>query len=309
MTNATSDNEQYQRRAPESVLRLAGHVPGGDSHRPPPADTQARAGSYIVAQCSPGVYPGAPDAGFTASTTHYTPRADCSPRQPGLQITHTLSGAKPAPCKAPTAPGYGRHRRAPTSLVDRPSAAWRPKTASTATSPSPPIAVRGVSFENQNDDQGHESGIPAGNWRYLVARLECTQPNEGNRCVGAARRSAHLHQAGAHPAHRRRSPDDRRSVARCSRAPILRGPQTSRSRRRRRGRRPAIGAESTSTGKQAAGDDLSAVLQPAAGQHDLAHRRRARPASARPTPSTPRRRPFRGSQLGLGLRLRLRADR
>ena len=50
----------------------------------------ARAGSYIVAQCSPGVYTGADDAGFTASTTHYTPRADCSPSAPGLQITHSL---------------------------------------------------------------------------------------------------------------------------------------------------------------------------------------------------------------------------
>jgi hypothetical protein len=49
-----------------------------------------------------------------------------------------------------------------------------------------PDSGSGIAFENQNDDQGHEAGIPAGNWRYLVARLECTQPNEGNRCVGAA---------------------------------------------------------------------------------------------------------------------------
>ncbi len=34
--------------------------------------SSAQAGSYIVAQCSPGVYTGADDAGFTASTTHYT---------------------------------------------------------------------------------------------------------------------------------------------------------------------------------------------------------------------------------------------
>ena len=49
-----------------------------------------------------------------------------------------------------------------------------------------PDSGASLSYENQNDDQGHESGIPAGNWRFLVARLECTQPNEGNRCVGAA---------------------------------------------------------------------------------------------------------------------------
>ena len=49
-----------------------------------------------------------------------------------------------------------------------------------------PDAGAGVSYENQNDDQGHQAGIPPGNWRYLVARLQCTQPNEGNRCVGQA---------------------------------------------------------------------------------------------------------------------------
>lgn len=55
------------------------------------AASPATAGSYIVAQCSPGVYTGADDAGFTASTTHYVSHADCSPSAPGLQIAHTLN--------------------------------------------------------------------------------------------------------------------------------------------------------------------------------------------------------------------------
>src|ERR1700720_4633040 len=49
-----------------------------------------------------------------------------------------------------------------------------------------PDAGSGVAFAPTNDAQGHTAGIPTGNWRYLVARLECSQPNEGGRCVGAA---------------------------------------------------------------------------------------------------------------------------
>src|SRR4051794_29442093 len=63
----------------------------------------ANAGSYIVAQCSPGVYPGADDVGFAASTTHYEPHADCSPSAPGLQITHHLSSGETGTVQG----GYG----------------------------------------------------------------------------------------------------------------------------------------------------------------------------------------------------------
>ena len=146
----------------------------------------AQAGSYIIAQCSPGVYTGADDAGFTASTTHYTLRADCSPSAPGLQITHTLAGGETGTVQGSfgawvwTAPagtyitGGSTFSRLATESGQHGYLAVSPDSGA------------GLSYENQNDDQGHESGIPAGNWRFLVARLECTQPNESNRCVGAA---------------------------------------------------------------------------------------------------------------------------
>jgi hypothetical protein len=148
--------------------------------------SSAQAGSYIVAQCSPGVYTGADDAGFTASTTHYTPRVDCSPSSPGLQIAHTLFSGETGTVQG----GFGAWVwTAPAgTYITGGSTFSRLATEDgqhgyLAVSPD---SGAGLSYENQNDDQGHESGIPAGNWRYLVARLECTQPNENNRCVGAA---------------------------------------------------------------------------------------------------------------------------
>jgi hypothetical protein len=146
----------------------------------------AKAGNYIVAQCSPGVYAGADDAGFSASTTHYLPHVDCSPSAPGLQIVHHLSSGETGTVQG----GYGAWiwTAPPGTYITGGSTFSRLATEAgqhgyLAVSPD---AGASLSFENQNDDQGHESGIPAGNWRYLVARLECTQPNEGNRCVGAA---------------------------------------------------------------------------------------------------------------------------
>jgi hypothetical protein len=146
----------------------------------------ASAGSYIVAQCSPGVYPGAPDAGFAASTSHYFPRVDCSPSAAGLQVLHRLASGETG-----TAQGvYGAWVwQAPAgTYITGGSTYSRLATESghhgyLAVSPD---AGAGISYENQNDDQGHEAGIPPGSWRYLVARLQCTVPNEGNRCVGQA---------------------------------------------------------------------------------------------------------------------------
>lgn len=146
----------------------------------------AHAGSYIVAQCSPGVYTGADDAGFSATTTHYASRVDCSQSAPGLQVEHRLFTGETGTVQGSygawvwTAPsgtyitGGSTYSRLATEDGQHGYLAVSPDGGG------------GVSYENQNDDQGHEAGIPAGNWRYLVARLECTQPNEGNRCVGAA---------------------------------------------------------------------------------------------------------------------------
>lgn len=150
------------------------------------AASPATAGSYIVAQCSPGVYTGADDAGFSATTTHYKPYTDCSPSAPGLQIEHRLATGETGTVQGAygawiwTAPpgtyitGGSTYSRLATEDGQHGYLAVSPDTGG------------GLSYENQNDDQGHESGIPAGNWRFLVARLECTQPNENGRCVGAA---------------------------------------------------------------------------------------------------------------------------
>ncbi len=146
----------------------------------------ALGGSYIVAQCSPGVYSGADDAGFTASTTHYTPRVDCSPSSPGLQITHALFNGETGTVQG----GFGAWVwTAPAGTYITGGSTFSRLTTESGQHGYLAVSTdtgAGLSYENQNDDQGHESGIPAGNWRYLVARLECTQPNEGNRCVGAA---------------------------------------------------------------------------------------------------------------------------
>jgi hypothetical protein len=150
------------------------------------ASSPAMAGSYIVAQCSPGVYTGADDAGFSATTTHYKPYIDCSPSAPGLQIEHRLATGETGTVQGAygawvwTAPpgtyitGGSTYSRLATEDGQHGYLAVSPDTGG------------GLSYENQNDDQGHESGIPAGNWRFLVARLECTQPNENGRCAGAA---------------------------------------------------------------------------------------------------------------------------
>jgi hypothetical protein len=146
----------------------------------------AWAGSYIVAQCSPGVYPGAPDAGFTATSTHYVPRVDCSPEAPGMQIAHSLGAGETGTVQG----AYGAWVwQAPSgtyitggSLFSR-LATEDGQHGYLAVSPD---AGLGVAFATTNDDQGHTVGIPTGNWRYLVSRLECSQPNEKGRCVGAA---------------------------------------------------------------------------------------------------------------------------
>lgn len=146
----------------------------------------ATAGNYVVAECSPGLNPAAPDAGYTYSTSHYKPRVDCSQGAAGLSIQHSLN-----PGETGTAQGaFGAwvFTAPPGTYIVGGSVYYRLATEDghhgyLAVSPD---AGAGTAFATQNDNQGHETGIPAGNWRYLVIRLECTQPNEGNRCVGQA---------------------------------------------------------------------------------------------------------------------------
>jgi hypothetical protein len=151
-----------------------------------PLVASASAGNYVAAECSPGLNPAVPDAGYTYSTSHYQPRTDCSQGAPGLQVAHTLS-----PGETGTVQGaFGAwvfQAPAGTYIVGG-SVFSRLATESgqhgyLAVSPD---TGTGTAFAVQNDNQGHETGIPVGNWRYLVLRLECTQPNEGNRCTGPA---------------------------------------------------------------------------------------------------------------------------
>lgn len=150
----------------------------------------AQAGSYIVAQCSAGFYAEAPDAGYATTSSHFTATSDCSQNANGMQVGYHLGGGD-------TGTEAGRYGmwvwQAPAgTYITGGSAYSRLATEDgihgyLAVSPD---AGPGIATENQNDDQLHLSAIPTGNWRYFVARLECTQPNEGSRCVGPA--------AGAH---------------------------------------------------------------------------------------------------------------
>ncbi|HET8861840.1 MAG TPA: hypothetical protein VFM94_01150 [Solirubrobacterales bacterium] len=150
------------------------------------ASSTAQAGNYVVAQCSPSVYPGTPDAGFTSTSAHYLAHADCTSGGPGLQITHSLKTGETGTVQG--AYGAWVFTAPPGTFINGGSVFSNLATdvgqhGYVAVSPD---AGSGVAFSNTNDGQGHTAGIPPGNWRYLVARLECTQPNENGRCVGGA---------------------------------------------------------------------------------------------------------------------------
>jgi hypothetical protein len=145
----------------------------------------ANAGSYTVAQCAPNLFPDG-EPGYSTSSNHFTAARDCSQNAFGFQVGHGLPGG---------ATGTERGRfgawvwQAPGgTFITGGSVYSRLENDSgifgfLAVSPD---AGAGIATENQNDNQLHLSAIPAGNWRYFVARLECTQPTEGNRCVGPA---------------------------------------------------------------------------------------------------------------------------
>jgi hypothetical protein len=146
----------------------------------------ARAGDYVVAQCSPDLSPGAPDAGFVASSSHYVARANCSNEEPGLQVDHSLNTGETGSVQG--AHGSWIWTAPPGTYIVGGSVYSRLATEDGEhgyVAVSPDVGA-GVAVAEQNDDQGHTNGVPAGNWRYLLATLECTQPTEGGRCVGNA---------------------------------------------------------------------------------------------------------------------------
>jgi len=146
----------------------------------------ARAGNYVVAECSPGLNSDAPDAGYSYSSSHYQPAVDCTPGGPGLSVRHTLGSGETGTVQG--AFGAWVFQAPAGTYIVGGSVFYRLATESgqhgfLAVSPD---SGEGTAFAVTNDNQGHETGIPPGPSRYLVIRLECTQPNEGNRCVGPA---------------------------------------------------------------------------------------------------------------------------
>lgn len=145
----------------------------------------AHAGTYIVAQCAPGLYPEAPEAAYASSSTHFTSLRDCSTEAAGMQVGYHLAAGE-------TGTEQGRYgawvwTAPPGTYITGGSAYSRLATEDgihgyLAVSPD---SGAGVATETRNDDQLHLSAIPPGQWRYFVARLECNVPNEGSRCAGA----------------------------------------------------------------------------------------------------------------------------
>src|SRR5436305_11380891 len=145
----------------------------------------AQAGSYVVAQCSPGLYQAAPDAGYRSNSDHFREIQDCGAGGQGLEVGHVLVG---------TATGTEQNRfgafewkAANGTCISGGTVYSRLATENgihgylAVTSD----ASASVVTQNQNDDQLHLSAVPGGCWRFFVSRLECTVPNEGNRCAGA----------------------------------------------------------------------------------------------------------------------------
>lgn len=144
---------------------------------------KAHAGEYIAGLCSPGIYPDAPEAGISSTSEHFVEIKDCG--SSGLQVNHVLIGEA-------TGTEQGRYgswvlQAPPGTCISGGSAYSRLATENGIhgyLAVSPDVGA-GVATENQNDDQLHLSAIPAGCWRYFVARLECTTPNNNGRCVGS----------------------------------------------------------------------------------------------------------------------------
>jgi hypothetical protein len=144
----------------------------------------AQAGNYVVVQCSAGLNPHS-EAVFSSDTSHFSSSVDCNQNSLGLQLKHGLP---------PDATGTQRDRygawtwKAPAGTVISGGSAYSRLESGDGISGylavTPDLGNSKVT-ENQNDDRSHLSAIPAGQWRYFVARLQCTTPNQGNRCVGS----------------------------------------------------------------------------------------------------------------------------
>jgi hypothetical protein len=224
--------------------------------------TPANAGSYIVAQCAPGVFIGAPDVRYATTTSHFASFADCAPSAPGLEINYNLG-----PGETGTQQGaYGAWEwQAPSGTYITGGSTFSRLATQNGIHGFLAVTPDGgpsVSYENQNDDQGHAAGIPAGNWRYLVLRLQCTIPNEGGRCVGAGSPHAYVKQVYIQLTDV--APPSVSIGGSLFSGNVLRGPQTLQVAASDQG----AGLRSIHVlvnGKEATGDDLSAACNPLPG--------------------------------------------
>ncbi len=145
----------------------------------------ANAGDYVVVQCAPGMN-ASTDATFSSTSKHFKGLQDCGRNSPGVQLRHHLDAGQ----TGTVARRYGAWVWAAPlgTVISGGSARSRLENADGVSGylVVSPAVGNSVVTENQNDGKQHLSAIPAGHWRYFVARLQCTAPNQGNRCVGKA---------------------------------------------------------------------------------------------------------------------------
>ena len=143
----------------------------------------AQAGSYIVAQCAPGLFAEA-EASYGTSSTHFTETRNCSEDEPGMQVGYRLAAGETGTEQG----GYGAWvwEAPPGTYITGGSAYSRLASEDGIAGylVVSPDSGASLATESQNDNTLHLSAIPAGDWRYFVDRLECLAPNENGRCVG-----------------------------------------------------------------------------------------------------------------------------
>ncbi len=145
----------------------------------------AWAGDYMVVQCAPGLN-ASTEASFSSTSKHFRGKQDCGRKSPGVQLRHHLDVTE----TGTVARRFGAWTWAAPlgTVISGGSARSRLENADGISGylvVAPAVGKSAVT-ENQNDGKQHLSAIPAGSWRYFVARLQCTAPNKGNRCVGSA---------------------------------------------------------------------------------------------------------------------------
>ena len=155
--------------------------------------SDARAGTYVAAQCSPGLHNPAPDAQFGRNSNHYFSQIQCIQGQPGLQVDHTLNGGT-----GTSAGAYGRWfwRAPPGTYISGGSVYANLRNgdghvASLALGPDvgDPVVVG----SGDADGRAQTFGLQIGNWRTFVAQLGCALPDP-QRCGAGLDAHAYVKQ-------------------------------------------------------------------------------------------------------------------